>query len=76
MTLTIFEICDLARFAGLVVDERGIEDMDTELTIEPCPVIGVHDEPDGTLHYAHIAYLAEYPDEGVMPLGKAERSRS
>lgn len=71
MILTIAEICDLAAFAGLVIKdgcEPDADELETEITIAGCTE-GVRDD-DGTVrHYAHIASLSEYPEEGVMGLG-------
>ena len=41
MTLTVSEIIDLSRFAGLTVDTDIDTELDTELTIEDCPAQGV-----------------------------------
>lgn len=74
MTLTIEEIRDLAEFVGLQLAEREIpaDELETEIVIADCPEKGVHDEeqPTKTLHCRHIAYIEEYPDEGVCPLGQ------
>lgn len=73
LTLTIEEIRDLAEFAGLQLVHREITDDDrgTEIVVTDCPERGVEDEeqPGLTLHCRHIAYLEEYPEEGVCPLG-------
>ncbi|BBN90571.1 MULTISPECIES: hypothetical protein [Rhodocyclales] len=72
LTLTVAEIKDLAECAGLVLKEDCLPDEDeleTEITIIPCPESGVLDDDGKPTHYAHIAYFAEYPDEGSYPLG-------
>lgn len=70
LTLTIEEIKDLAEFAGLRVndDDLDSDNRDTEITVTECPKQGVKDETK-IVHCRHIAYLEEYPEEGVMPLG-------
>jgi hypothetical protein len=75
MILTMAEIRDLAHFCGFTVDGNGAEtrdaeELETEYVIEDCPAQGVMDEDQKTaLHYRHVAYIEEYPDEGVMGLG-------
>ena len=68
MILTAKEIKDLAEFAGFYVaaDDNILE---TEYVIEKCSPKGVSDDDGIIRHYKHIAYLEEYPDEGVYPLG-------
>lgn len=73
MNLTIAEIKHLAEFAGLTVDASGMEDeMDSEITVAPCPEEGIKDEDGITTrkYTGHIAYFAEYPEEGCIPLGE------
>jgi hypothetical protein len=76
LTLTIAQIIDLAAFAGLVFKEGCDPDddaLETELTIQGCPAIGVLDDDDDSVtrrHYEHIAYFTEYPEEGWVGLGK------
>ena len=75
MVLTMEEIRDLALFCGFHVDgceaeTRDAEDLATEYVVEDCPAQGVKDEDETrALHYRHIAYIEEYPEEGVMGLG-------
>ena len=75
MVLTMAEIRDLALFCGFTVDGNGAEtrdaeELETEYVIEDCPAQGVMDEDQNkALYYRHIAYIEEYPDEGVMGLG-------
>ncbi len=72
LTLTVAEIKDLAECAGLVLKEDCLPDADeleTEITIIPCPESGVLDDDGRPTHFAHVAYFAEYPDEGSYPLG-------
>lgn len=74
LTLTIAQIKDLAEFAGLrVSDEITDEDREIEITITPCPEKGVEDDDGSIIHCKHIAYLEEYPEEGVCPLGSTEK---
>ena len=78
LTLTVGEIADLARCAGLVIKvnvtgayDDDDDDDEMEITIEPCPKQGVEDEDSRSIvHCKHIAYITEYPEEGVYPLGK------
>lgn len=69
MTLTIDQIKDLAQFAGLHITGEA-EDKESEITIIECPKEGIKDDDGSTIvHYRHVAYLEEYPEEGVCPLG-------
>ena len=73
ITLTVAEIRDLALFCGFRVDDngeekRGSDELDTEIVIEACEK-GIQDDDGKVLHYSHIAWFSEYPDEGVMGLG-------
>jgi len=73
MELTIAEIVNLALFAGLEVDIRGVVDdeMESEITIIPCPAEGIKDEDGVVQKYSgSVAYFSDYPDEGWMPLGE------
>lgn len=68
LTLTINEIRDLAMLAGFEV-KNYTEDGDYEITIETCPEKGVDD--DGKIIQSrYIAYFEDYPEEGVLPLGR------
>jgi len=74
ITLTGKEIKDLAEFAGFKVDgltKMEEEALETEIVIAESCKEGILDEGgDGAIkHYAHIAYAAEYPEEGCYPLG-------
>ncbi len=74
ITLTGKEIKDLAEFAGFKVDgltKMEEEALETEIVIMECGKEGVLDEGavGPARHYAHIAYVAEYPEEGCFPLG-------
>jgi hypothetical protein len=73
LTLTVNEIADLARFAGIALDETRLPDADegeTEISVGPCPKGGLYEEEDGPrTHYRLIAWLEEYPEEGSMGLG-------
>lgn len=70
MILTIEQIRDLASFAGLKVDpEVDDDERETEIVICGCPPQGIEGENGVVEHYKHVAYLQEYPDEGVFPLG-------
>lgn len=73
--LTAREIYDLACFAGFTInhDKRFMPDedgMETEYVIAKCPERGVENDDGKVEHYNHVAYLAEYPEEGVCPLGE------
>lgn len=70
LTLTGKEIKDLAEAVGLVIEPRNYTDeLETEMTIIDCPANGVLDDDGKAMHYEHVAYLSEYPEEGVFPLG-------
>ena len=71
LTLTMEEIKDLALFAGFRVapDDLDEDNKDTEITIEVFPEKGIKDDDGILTGYRHLAYLAEYPEEGAMPLG-------
>lgn len=72
ITLTVEQIEGLAKFAGYEVGENITDqDRDTEITVEFCSTEGVKDDDGATKHYRHVAYLDEYPEEGVYPLGPA-----
>lgn len=76
LTLTVAEIKDLAECAGLVLDKGVSYDADepeTEIVVMECPKAGVRDDDGKPTHYAHIAYFAEYPEEGNYPLGDEVR---
>lgn len=73
MTLTAQEIRHLAQFCGMVLQEpttsEAEDERETEITIAPWPEKGVKGD-DGMLPpHTRIAYLAEYPEEGCVPLG-------
>ena len=73
ITLTGKEIKDLAEFAGFKVSgltKMEEEALETEISITEASKEGILDEGTKTIkHYAHIAYVAEYPEEGCYPLG-------
>lgn len=73
LTLTIAEIIDLAGFAGLTFHQNHLpegDDLEAEVVIAECPKDGTKDEETGRrIHTKHIAYMADYPEEGCMPLG-------
>lgn len=70
MILTIEEIRDLALFAGLTVGDADASEMETEICITDCHTEGIFDDNGVAKHYAHVAYLEEYPEEGVHGLGR------
>lgn len=70
LTLTGKEIKDLAELAGLAIAPSDYTDMiETEIIVATCPTIGVLDDDGAVAHYKYVAYLSEYPEEGVYPLG-------
>ena len=77
LILSVAEIRDLARFAGLMIDDTTApskDELETEVTVMACPPEGVRNEgeesdPDSVSHYKHIAYCTEYPGEGCAGLG-------
>ena len=72
LTLTVAEIVDLAQCAGLVLKEGcepDADELETEIVVMECPKAGLRGDDGRPTHYAHIAYFAEYPEEGSYPLG-------
>lgn len=70
LTLTGKEIKDLAEAVGLVIAYHDYTDeFETEMTIIDCPAEGVKDDGSEPEHYRHVAYLTDYPGEGVFTLG-------
>lgn len=62
LTLTVAEIKDLAECAGLVLKEDCLPDADeleTEITVIPCPESVVLNDDGKPTHFAHIAYIAD-----------------
>jgi len=76
-TLTVEEIRDLAQFCGMVVQEPTAsekeDERETKIVVAPWPERGVKDEEGIAVlpPHKHIAYFAEYPEEGCMSLGSA-----
>jgi hypothetical protein len=70
VTMTGKEIHDLALFAGFSIVEHDYKDeLETEFVVEDCPASGVLYDDGVHEYYNLISYLAEYPEEGVGPLG-------
>lgn len=77
LILSVAEIRDLARFAGLMIDDTTKptdDELETQITVAPCPAEGIRNEgepsdPDSVSHYKHLAYCTEYPEEGCVGLG-------
>lgn len=70
LTLTGKEIKDLAEAVGLMIQPLDYADeLETEMTIIACPEGGVRDDDGKATHFKYAAYLSEYPEEGVFPLG-------
>lgn len=77
LTLTVAEIRDLARFAGLSIDETfgpSDDELETLITVGLCPAEGMRNDgepsdPESVSHYKHMAYYTDYPDEGGIGLG-------
>jgi len=71
--LTIAEIRDLAQFAGLLLTDECRADTsedESEIAVEDCPEGGLIDTDAARVcRYAHVAYFADYPDEGSHGLG-------
>lgn len=74
LVLSVEEIIDLARFAGIELDESKLpdeEERETPICIGTCPVSGLCDEGDGVVrHYRMVAWYEEYPEEGSFGLGR------
>ncbi len=74
ITLNGKQIRELAEFVGLTITEHDYADeYETEITIADCPVNGVIEDDGSTTKYDYIAYLTDYPEEGVCPLGEGEQ---
>ena len=73
ITLTVNEIYELARFAGFPLDENAKPDEDegeATISIGDCPDKGLFDEGHQVCRkYTHVAWLDEYPEEGMVGLG-------
>lgn len=77
LSLTVAEIRDLAKFAGLTIDHTTPPDddeLETEITIAECPPAGILNDgepsdPDSVSHYRFLAYCTNYPGEGCVGLG-------
>ena len=73
ITLTAQEIRHLAQFCGMVLQEPTASEADdereTEIVIAPWPTKGVKGDDGMLTPHKHIAYLAEYSEEGCVPLG-------
>jgi hypothetical protein len=71
ITLNMLEIKHLAMAAGFkVLNESGSDDMEAEMTITDCPEEGLRNDDGTRSRYKHIAYDAEYPEEGSHGLGE------
>lgn len=76
INLTVAQIIDLAKFAGLSLGEHNPCDEDelsTEITIfsNPRGVI-IASENERPKLAKTVAFFAEYPEEGGVPLGDIE----
>ena len=73
LTLTMEEIRHLALFCGMVIQEPTTkekeDERETEIVIAPWPKMGVKGDDGMLTPHKHIAYYAEYPEEGCVPLG-------
>ena len=76
ITLTGQQILEMATFAGIMIDEKyTLDDAEKETEFElSCNMEGIEinceDEPEGDGKYTHAIWIAEYPEEGVLPLGE------
>ena len=77
VTLTVAQIADLARFAGLTLaqpPQPTADELEAQITVCECPDTGVlldgeDADPGLVAHYTHTAYYSEYPGEGCIGLG-------
>lgn len=73
ITLTVKEIEDLAKFAGLSIQDNTNPEEDeyeADITIADWPDNGVLDDSNKEMRpHRFIAYLTDYPAEGCFPLG-------
>lgn len=77
IVLNAREIKDLAEFAGFTISSRFIipdDEMETEYVVTDCPAEGTVDDDGAVRHYDHVAYLSEYPEEGICPLGEERQA--
>lgn len=74
VTLTVREILDLSKAAGIVSHLETIEGDDAEIEYTIFGKEGgviVFDDDNTERTYHHGAYLSEYPEEGIYPLGES-----
>ncbi len=72
LTLTVEQIKDLAEFAGLTLNSRfGLseDELASEITIDTALPDGVVMDNGDKKKFSHVAWFADYPDEGCCPLG-------
>lgn len=75
ITLTVREIEDLAKAAGIPVEKRidsYLDDMEIEFTIvekEGGVEIRDNETSPEIKRHAHAVFCTEYPEEGICPLG-------
>lgn len=76
LILTVKQILELAEFAGIAIDNDHLpdeDDMDSEFTICEQTGSGLYSSEDNTVcECTHYVYIADYPEEGCIPLGHWE----
>lgn len=72
-TLSTQQIIDLARFAGLMIDDTQVDEFmrDSEYTIVVGDEAWCTDDDGNRVEYEAIAYCADCPEEGSIGLGPA-----
>ena len=76
IVLTVKEIINLCEFSGIPVDATQVDEdsLETEICVSPVDNMKfVFEQADGTEilreYTGNMAWYAEYPEEGVHPLG-------
>jgi hypothetical protein len=72
ITLTVAEILDLARFAGIPIADGYKLDEDegeAEIAIVDCPTEGILNDEGQREHTKYVAYFTDCPDDGSSSLG-------
>jgi hypothetical protein len=61
---------DLAEFAGFDIKCPDPTYLKYDYEVMKCPKEGVINDDGEIEHFGHIARSADYPEEGVLPLGE------
>lgn len=66
INLTTEMIAEMARFAGLIVDQPSQEELEVEYVFDD--ELEIIDYDEYQKYKGPAIYMAEYPDEGALPL--------